>query len=94
MSALETCREQVFADYRDRTPKSAATFERACRSIPGGVSGNLRFYAPYPVYTASAWGSHVQDIDGNDYIDCFSCNGPMMLGHRHPALVHAGQKFR
>jgi len=93
MSALEKCREQVFADYRKRTPKSAAMFERACRSMPGGVSGNLRFYAPYPIYTASAWGSHIQDLDGNDYIDCFSCNGPMMLGHRHPALVAAANQW-
>lgn len=92
MSALEKCREQVFADYRKRTPKSAAMFERACRSMPGGVSGNLRFYAPYPIYTASASGSHIQDLDGNDYIDCFSCNGPMMLGHRHPALVAAANQ--
>lgn len=92
MSALEKCREQVFAEYRKRTPKSAAMFERARRSMPGGVSGNLRFYAPYPIYTASASGSHVQDVDGNDYIDCFSCNGPMMLGHRHPALVAAANQ--
>jgi glutamate-1-semialdehyde 2,1-aminomutase len=93
MSALEKCRAQVFADYRARTPKSAAMFERASRSMPGGVSGNLRFYAPYPVYTASASGSHVQDLDGNDYIDCFSCNGPMMLGHRHRALVDAASNL-
>lgn len=92
MSALEKCREQVFAAYRKRTPKSAAMFERACRSMPGGVSGNLRFYAPYPIYTASASGSHIQDLDGNDYIDCFSCNGPMMLGHRHQALVAAANQ--
>lgn len=93
MSVIEACRQQVFADYRARTPKSAAMFERACRSMPGGVSGNLRYYSPYPVYTASASGSHVQDLDGNDYIDCFSCNGPMMLGHRHPALVDAARSL-
>jgi glutamate-1-semialdehyde 2,1-aminomutase len=89
MSALKECRDQVFADYRRKTPKSAAMFERACRSMPGGVSGNLRYYSPYPVYTASASGSRVRDLDGNDYIDCFSCNGPLMLGHRHPAIARA-----
>ena len=91
MSALDKCRDQVFADYRRRTPKSAAMFERACVSMPGGVSGNLRFFSPYPVYTASASGSRVRDLDGNDYIDCFSCNGPMLLGHRHPAIVEAAK---
>jgi len=93
MSPIERCREQIFADYRVKTPKSAAMFDRACASMPGGVSGNLRFYAPYPVYTASASGSHVQDLDGNDYIDCFSCNGPMLLGHRHPALMEAASSL-
>lgn len=29
------------------------------------------------------------DVDGNVYVDCFLCNGPLLLGHRHPAIVEA-----
>lgn len=93
MNWLEACRDLVYAEYYRKTAKSAEMFKRACKSMPGGVSGNLRFYSPYPVYTASALGSHIRDLDGNEYIDCFSCNGPMLLGHRHPAIVEAGQRL-
>jgi len=29
------------------------------------------------------------DLDGRSLLDCFLCNGPLLLGHRHPAIVLA-----
>ncbi|MBS0398413.1 MAG: aminotransferase class III-fold pyridoxal phosphate-dependent enzyme [Proteobacteria bacterium] len=29
------------------------------------------------------------DVDGRAMIDCFLCNGPLLLGHRHPAVEQA-----
>jgi glutamate-1-semialdehyde 2,1-aminomutase len=29
------------------------------------------------------------DVDGIEYVDCFLCNGPLLLGHGHPAIVEA-----
>jgi len=87
MNAITKLRAQVESDYQQKTPGSAALFERARKVLPGGASGNLRYFAPYPLYMQSGEGCLSRDVDGHDYIDCFSCNGPLLLGHRHPAVT-------
>ncbi len=42
-----------------------------------------------PVFIASAHGSRIIDIDGNEYIDYVGSWGPALLGHAHPAVVAA-----
>ena len=41
-----------------------------------------------------AWarGSHVCDVDGNEYIDYLLAMGPIILGHAHPAVNEAVKK--
>ena len=56
MNRTETLRERVVADYERKTPGSRALFQRAVKTLPGGVSGNLRFFPPYPLYMASGEG--------------------------------------
>jgi len=80
------------AEYKARTKKSGAWAERASRSLPGGVTGNVKFYAPYPVYARRAKGSHLWDLDGNEYIDYLLCFGPLILGHGHPRVLDAIRK--
>ena len=89
VGALEDCREQVAANYRQKTGRSKALFDRARDVLPGGASGNLRYFAPYPLYMKTGDGCRFTDADGHRYIDCFSCNGPLLLGHRHPAVMAA-----
>jgi glutamate-1-semialdehyde 2,1-aminomutase len=86
--------EAIVGDYLKRTPGSQALHQRARGSLAGGVSGNLRYFSPYPLYISSAEGSRTTDVDGNEYVDCFSANGPMLLGHNHPLLVAAAEKVR
>lgn len=86
---LARCRDLIVADYRAKSPGSERMFERARYVLPGGVSGNLRYFAPYPLYMKSGEGCRTTDVDGTSYIDCFSCNGPLLLGHRHPAIQKA-----
>jgi glutamate-1-semialdehyde 2,1-aminomutase len=80
-------------DYRRRTAESARLFERACRSIPGGVGSTARTvkhgWAPYPPFIASGQGPRVTDVDGNEYVDYLLGLGPMILGHRHPRVTAA-----
>ena len=85
----EALRDRVLSDYLRKTPGSAELHQKARSVLAGGVSGNLRYFSPYPLYTKSAHGSRLTDVDGNDYIDSFSANGPLLLGHNHPALVEA-----
>jgi glutamate-1-semialdehyde 2,1-aminomutase len=40
-----------------------------------------------PLYFRDGCGSRLIDVDGNQYIDYTLAWGPLILGHRHPALV-------
>jgi len=77
------------AEYKERTPKSAQWFEFAKEHLPGGVTGNVKFYPPYPVFINKAKGGYLWDLDGNRYIDYMLCFGPMILGHGHPRVIKA-----
>ena len=73
-----------------RTAGSRARYERACRSLAGGVSSSLRRNArPYPLYFDSGSGPRVTDVDGNDYIDYGLAWGPLILGHSPDELTAA-----
>ncbi|RPJ39745.1 MAG: glutamate-1-semialdehyde-2,1-aminomutase [Planctomycetaceae bacterium] len=75
--------------------KSQEAFAQACRYIPGGVNSPVRAFGGVdlkPLFVASAKGSRIFDIDGNEYIDYVGSWGPMILGHAHPAVVAAIRK--
>lgn len=84
--AMADLAARVHTDYRACTQGSEAMFRRAARVLPGGVSGNLRYFPPHPLYMTGGEGARTWDVDGRHYIDCFLCNGPLMLGHNHPAV--------
>ncbi len=79
-------------DYASRTPKSRALYERARRVLPGGVSYGIRYFEPYPFYTAKARGSKLYDVDGNEYVDFWLGHTTLILGHSPPAVVQAVEK--
>jgi glutamate-1-semialdehyde 2,1-aminomutase len=49
----------------------------------------VRAISPHPFYTARADGPYLWDCDGNRFIDYCLAYGPMILGHRHPAIRDA-----
>jgi glutamate-1-semialdehyde 2,1-aminomutase len=67
-------------------------WERARGVLPGGVSGAAKWYAPFPLFIASARGAHATDVDGNEYVDLLMGAGPMLLGHGHPRVLEAVQE--
>ena len=87
--SFKTLLASIAADYENSTPTSRQVFERASKVLPGGVSGNLRYFAPYPLYMRGGSGAQTIDVDGKAYIDCFLCNGPLLLGHKNPDVVEA-----
>ena len=67
-------------------------YEQAKKLIPGGVNSPVRAcksVGSEPVFIDRAEGCMVYDADGNGYIDYIGSWGPMILGHRHPAVVEA-----
>lgn len=72
-----------------RFDSSIKLFDDARALMPGGVSSPVRAISPYPFYTARAEGPYLWDADGNRLIDYCLAYGPMILGHRHPAIARA-----
>ncbi|MGI8929165.1 MAG: aspartate aminotransferase family protein [Candidatus Limnocylindrales bacterium] len=75
------------AEYRARSPKSAALHERARQSLPLGVASSFQSYDPYPLFMTDARGSRIWDADGNEYIDFDMAFGVLAAGHSHPAFA-------
>lgn len=72
--------------------RSVSAFAEAKEYIPGGVNSPVRAFRSVglnPVYMERGQGSHVFDIDGNEYIDYVGSWGPLILGHAHPRVVEA-----
>ena len=74
---------------------NARLFADAQRVIPGGVNSPVRAFRAVggvPRFIARGDGSRIVDAEGRSYIDYIGSWGPMILGHRHPAVqaaVHA-----
>ncbi len=64
-------------------------FERARKSLAGGVSSPVRATSPVPLYFSSGGGARLKDVDGNEYIDYQLGWGPNILGYCHPRMVEA-----
>ena len=75
--------------------KSKELFERAQKSIPGGVNSPVRAFKSVggtPIFMQKAKGAYMYDVDGNQYIDYIASWGPMILGHAHEPIVKAIQQ--
>ena len=81
----------VKATYRERTPRSRELYGETAEHVPAAVGSTFREWTPHPLYIDSAEGVHLQDVDGNRYLDFGMNNGAGMSGHTHPALVEAIQ---
>jgi glutamate-1-semialdehyde 2,1-aminomutase len=71
------------AQFEAAHPRSKALFERAERSLLGGVpmSWMVKWAGPHPVFVEEASGAHFRCVDGHDYVDfCLGDTGAM-AGH-------------
>ena len=72
--------------------KSHGLFASALRRIPGGVNSPVRAFRGVggePFFVDHASGSHIRDVDGNEYIDYVGTWGPAILGHAPQVVVDA-----
>jgi glutamate-1-semialdehyde 2,1-aminomutase len=80
-----------------QSKNSQAMFEKAKRVIPSGVNSTARStwsgWEPYPLFVDHGTGSHLVDVDGNEFIDYLLGLGPMLFGHRPQAITHAVTEF-
>ena len=65
--------------------ESEKLFEEAQSISPGGVTSERQpskfIPGKYPIFLEKGKGSHVWDVDGNEFIDWVCSYGPLVLGH-------------
>ena len=86
LRCLMQSEQQKFISER---PKSEALFERARKSLLGGVPMNwmVKWAGAFPPFVREAHGAEFFDVDGHRYVDfCLGDTGAM-TGHSPPATV-------
>lgn len=78
--------------YEAAFPKSKSLFEHAVTVFPSGVTHDLRYLEPFPIYICRAVGAHKWDVDDHELIDYWAGHGALLLGHCHPKIVAAVQE--
>lgn len=82
-------REQVFADYRRWSARSAELIEKASEVFPGGDTRMSAHFAPYPLFIERAEGTRLYDADGHELIDFMNNFTSLVHGHANPSVVAA-----
>jgi glutamate-1-semialdehyde 2,1-aminomutase len=75
--------------FRQARPGSRRLWTEAREVLPRGVPSSFQDAAPQPVFMERGRGSHVWDVDGNEYVDFHNGFGVMVVGHAHPKIVEA-----
>ncbi|GKA72426.1 glutamate-1-semialdehyde 2,1-aminomutase, chloroplastic-like protein [Tanacetum coccineum] len=85
----------VSVDEKKKTftlKKSEEAFNAAKELMPGGVNSPVRAFKSVggqPIVIDSVKGSHMWDIDGNEYIDYVGSWGPAIIGHADDEVLAA-----
>jgi glutamate-1-semialdehyde 2,1-aminomutase len=72
--------------------RSEELFERALRTIPGGVNSPVRAYGAVggiPRFAARGEGASLEDADGRRYVDLCQSWGALLFGHARKEVVEA-----
>jgi glutamate-1-semialdehyde 2,1-aminomutase len=77
-----------------KTELSEKLFAKAQTLFPGGVNSPVRAFKGVggtPRFIARGRGSHLFDVDGNDYVDYVLSWGPLIVGHCHAEVMREVQ---
>ena len=92
MNTLDDLIRDQEATFLERTPRSQSMWKDACDVMPGGVTSSWASTRPIPVWIDRGKGSHVWDVDGNEYVDYHAGYGVNVVGHGNPHVVEAVQR--
>ncbi len=79
----------IVDEYTRLHPASAALYQESLQTFPSGVTHDVRFLQPFPIFVDRAKGSRKWDADGNEYVDYVMGHGALFMGHAHPEITAA-----
>ncbi|WP_417769260.1 aspartate aminotransferase family protein [Stappia sp.] len=72
--------------YVERNPESSERHRIACDVMPGGNTRSVLFHTPFPLTIAHGKGSHVEDVDGRQYVDLLGEFTAGLFGHSNARI--------
>jgi glutamate-1-semialdehyde 2,1-aminomutase len=81
--------ESILDAYVRLHPGSARLYDESLRVFPSGVTHDLRYVTPFPLFVDRAVGSRKWDVDGNEVICYVMGHGALFMGHAHPEITRA-----
>ena len=85
----------ILGNFELNRPAQSEMYLRALRTLPGGTDSNFRAWGEDTVYIDRGRGSHIWDLDGNEYIDLRMGYGPVILGHADDRVDdYVGERMR
>lgn len=79
--------EELKEEYATKNPASKKAFDNACSDIPGGITANVKFFAPFPLFMKEGHGAWLTDLDDHKYVDYVLSYGPLILGHERKEVL-------
>ena len=76
--------ETILDAYVRLHPQSAALYEESLRVFPSGVTHDVRYVTPFPIFVEQARAAHKYDVDGNDLVDFVMGHGALFMGPPTP----------
>jgi len=81
--ATKTIEQQFIEEFDGSRQRAMAAREL----FPAGVTHDVRFAKPFPVYCTRAEGAKKWDVDGHELIDYAMGHGALIVGHNHPEIL-------
>ncbi len=85
--------EELKEEYAAHNPSSKEAFDAASRDIPGGITANVKFFAPFPLFMKEGHGAWLTDLDDHKYVDYVLSYGPLILGHERKEVLESIQTY-
>lgn len=85
--------EELKEEYATKNPSSKKAFDNACSDIPGGITANVKFFAPFPLFMKEGHCAWLTDLDDHKYVDYVLSYGPLILGHERKEVLDSIQDY-
>lgn len=85
--------EELKEEYATKNPSSKKAFDNACSDIPGGITANVKFFAPFPLFMKEGHSAWLTDLDDHKYVDYVLSYGPLILGHERKEVRDSIQDY-
>lgn len=85
--------DELKAEYAMKNPKSRKACEEAGEVIPGGITANVKFFSPFPLYMKKGQGAKLVDLDDHEYVDYVLSYGPLIHGHGCHEIIRAEEEY-